>query len=474
MQNNYDLVVIGGGSGGIAAALSAARLGIKVLLVEKESMLGGTSTVAGVCCWEPSVGGTGIPLDIYNRLKQIPDAVGIYGGGRHFRTDKPTYWPHDPGRVGFPGGENIIKDRTYADTLQRHVPGGGRADEEFIQNTWHGVVFEPMDFARVTMDMLLETGNCDVLLNTTFVDAHSENGKILNIRLSNGSVVNSLFWIDSSGDGVLSQACGAESLVGLDSQSRYNEPSAPEIPDKNAINGATLIFRVSPIKTSDVKPSKPEPCWWSEYYPLVVCTWFPNGDIQINMLPTISGGEMIKMNQAEAYEECTKRVQAQWDFMQYWWPEFRQFKFVKTFSMIGIRESKRIECEYMLNEYDVAGGLSKQKHPDIISITDHPFDTHGSSGKWHGELAEPYGIPYRSLIPKGFTNLLTACRCAGFSSIAASSCRLSRTMMQLGQAAGTAVSIAKSMDISLPEVPTEELKKVLIKQNVQLDWPMPI
>ncbi len=83
-NNSYDLVVIGGGSGGIAAALSAARLGVQVLLVEKESMLGGTSTVAGVCCWEPSVGGTGIPFDLYRRLKHIPDAVGIYGGGQNF------------------------------------------------------------------------------------------------------------------------------------------------------------------------------------------------------------------------------------------------------------------------------------------------------------------------------------------------------------------------------------------------------
>ncbi len=140
--------------------------------------------------------------------------------------------------------------------------------------------------------------------------------------------------------------------------------------------------------------------------------------------------------------------------------------------MLGIRETRRIMCEYMLNEYDITNGLSRQKHPDIIGITDHPPDIHGSSAHRIRELSEPYGIPYRTLIPKGFSNLLAASRCAGFSSIAASSCRLSRTMMQLGQAAGTATAIAISMGISLPQVPAEKLKSALRAQHVQLEWPM--
>jgi len=55
--NTYDLVVIGAGSGGIGAALAAARAGLRVLLVEKSDMLGGNATRCGVNCWEPGVGG---------------------------------------------------------------------------------------------------------------------------------------------------------------------------------------------------------------------------------------------------------------------------------------------------------------------------------------------------------------------------------------------------------------------------------
>jgi hypothetical protein len=81
-------------------------------------------------------------------------------------------------------------------------------------------------------------------------------------------------------------------------------------------------------------------------------------------------------------------------------------------------------------------------------------------------------VPYRCLIPKGFDNLLVACRAASFSSLAASSCRLSRTMMQLGQASGTAAAIARGRSVSLPQVPPGVLGDALREQHVQLDWPM--
>jgi hypothetical protein len=68
----------------------------------------------------------------------------------------------------------------------------------------------------------------------------------------------------------------------------------------------------------------------------------------------------------------------------------------------------------------------------------------------------------------------TVCRGASFSSIAASSCRLSRTMMALGHAAGTACALAKEKSLSLREVPASELRRCLRKEHVELEWPRPI
>ncbi|MBT7298683.1 MAG: FAD-dependent oxidoreductase, partial [Victivallales bacterium] len=70
-----DVVVAGGGSGGFGAALAAARAGLRVVLVERDGILGGASTVGGVNCWEPSCGGTGFPYELYCRLRRHPQAV---------------------------------------------------------------------------------------------------------------------------------------------------------------------------------------------------------------------------------------------------------------------------------------------------------------------------------------------------------------------------------------------------------------
>ena len=70
-----QVCVIGGGSGGIGAALAAARAGAKVVLLERESVLGGTSTMAWVHTWEPVSGANGIPRDLYMAMKEDPLAV---------------------------------------------------------------------------------------------------------------------------------------------------------------------------------------------------------------------------------------------------------------------------------------------------------------------------------------------------------------------------------------------------------------
>ena len=81
----YPLAVIGGGSAGIGAALAAARLGVETVLIERDGMLGGTAVNAGVSCWEPVAGATGIPFDIYRvrkRYRPLPSASRAPAGSR--------------------------------------------------------------------------------------------------------------------------------------------------------------------------------------------------------------------------------------------------------------------------------------------------------------------------------------------------------------------------------------------------------
>lgn len=460
------LCVIGGGSAGIGAALAAARMGVDTVLVEKESMLGGTSTNGAVDSWANTAGATGIPYDIYCELTNIPDAVGIGSMGRHFCH--PTH-----NTPPFPGGEGVIDNSlTYQDTLLRSGTQGLIEDEQRCRKQWHGVIFELNQFDKTVQKMLKNTGNCRTLLDSTLTDVKMKaSGEVDTVKLADGTIIKADLWIDNSG--VMAKLAGIELLSGEDPKCRFNEPDAPEEPILN-LNGATLIFRITPSADNKIEPLPddiPNACWWAEHFPALCCSEYPNGDRNCNMLPTISGKEYMELGEEKAYAECIRRVKAFWHYIQTNYPEFQGYRMMWTAKRIGVRETFRVMCEYMLNENDLLQGISKQKHSDIIAISDHMMDSHGAGGRKSGELHEPYGIPYRCLIPIGFTNLLVVGRIAGFSSIAASSCRLSRTMMQLGQAAGTA-AVQAVQNKNFAKVNIAELQQKLCQQHVQLTWPM--
>jgi hypothetical protein len=463
MSDHFDLIVVGIGSGGFGAALAGARQGLSVLCLEKADRIGGNAVRSGVTMWESGVGGTGFPFEIYKRLKKTPGAVGVYSFGRH------SMWS---GRESFPGGEHVIDaSRRYIDTLRRHPFPGKPSDEAFRREHMHGIVFEPDAYEGVLREMLAETGRVRVWTETTFDIVDVKDGRITGMTLTNGKRVTADAYIDGTGGGALCRAAGCEMMYGQESRDQFNEPNAAEKPNER-INGVTLIFRVGKTDTPGVDPLPdgiPAECWWGRF-PAVSAVRYPNGDYNCNMLPTIVGSHFAKMGYEKAYEECQRRIRAFWHYMQTGWPEFQAYRVKWVAPALGVRETTRVLGEYVLCQSDLSDGLSKQQHADIIAIADHPTDRHGAGGGI-GEMAGPYGVPYRCLIPKGFKNLLIACRGSSFSSLAASSCRLSRTMMQLGQAAGTAAGLASQHSVDLPEVPPEKLRPSLANQHVELTWP---
>jgi len=293
--------------------------------------------------------------------------------------------------------------------------------------------------------------------------------------LSDGRALVADYHVDATGDGLLCMTAGCPTMTGQESRDRFGEPHAPANATAR-VNGVTLIYRVTPAPAPRVEPlpaGVPEGCWWAGGFPSAQINQYPNGDLNVNMLPTIDGAEFLRRGYSESVEECRRRVLAHWHYLQSGFAEFRNFRLSWMAPALGIRESRRVVGEYVLTEHDLVAGVNGQKHPDIICLADHIADTHGSHARGHGEPREPYGVPYRCLIPKGQRNLLVACRAASFSSIAASSCRLSRTMMQLGQAAGTAVALARQLKLDLPDVPAGRLRAALRAQHVQLDHPLP-
>jgi hypothetical protein len=457
-----DVCVVGGGSGGFAAALAAARLGLEVVLVEKSDQLGGNSVRGGVNCWEPGVGGTGIPFDLYRRLLQIPQAVGIYSFGRHI------CWP---ARGFIPGGEALIDPSLhYVDSLRRYGSKGMAQAEAFCRQYWHGVVFEPEAMDAVMKLMLIETGHCRILLNTALAEVRTAHGRVESVVLGNGATVQARVVVDGTADALVCVAAGCETMTGQESRDRFGEPSAPEHPNAR-VNGVTLLYRTTPVPTPAIE-TPAVACWWRKDFPVTGIYHYPNGDLNLNMLPSMEGEEFMQLGPAAAYEECRRRVLAHWADLQTRYEEFRGFRLKWISPALGVRETRRVVGEVVLAEQHLKAGFSGQRQDDLIAIADHALDRHGAGGGC-GELTEPYGVPFGCLIPKGYRNLLVACRGAGFSSLAASSCRLSRTMMQLGQAAGTAAFLACEKDLPMSEVAPERLRSMLREQHAQVDWPTP-
>ncbi|WPJ96951.1 FAD-dependent oxidoreductase [Coraliomargarita algicola] len=454
----FDLIIAGAGSGGLGAAITAGRLGLRVALIEAAKTLGGNAARGGVNCWEPGVGGTGLPFEIYRRLKQIPKAVGIYRHGRHL-------W-RDP---SFPGGECILDPSLrYTDSLRRFL-----LDGEDKLDIWHGVPFEPNDYVKVVSELLNETQNI-TLFSGSAVTSITQNGhRIKSVSLDDGTTLTADTFIDATASIILARLAGCRTSLGRESSQTYGESAAPKQAD-DSLNAVTQLYRVDPHSGQpSIEPLPegiPSECWWAPKFPSAVFNQYPRGGWNVNMLPTMEAREFSSLRYDTAHKECARRVHAHWHHIQTVLPEMQSFRLSWLAPALGVREEQRLVGRYVLTQQDLDDTLKKQPHDNIICIADHSKDVHGEVHV-HKELSFPYGVPYRCLLPREFDNLLVACRGASFSAIAASSCRLSRTMMQLGQAAGTAAALAKDQQLDVADVDTGALRTSLRKQHIQLEWP---
>jgi NAD(P)-dependent dehydrogenase (short-subunit alcohol dehydrogenase family) len=440
-----QICIVGGGSGGVGAALAAARAGVEVLLVERLGQLGGTSTSAYVSGWEP---GPGDPFarEIFERL-HAAGAAGVTAETNPERKLGPfALWRINP-------------ELTYDDSLYR-------AGHRYV--TCHGVVFNPEAMSALMAQLLRETGRCRVLLNTRFVQAETAGPRVTAITAcsAEGTAyrVEAAVFIDSTGDVELCRAAGCETMLGAEPKSRFQEPSAPEQPIVG-LNGVSLCYR---LRKADrpAPPREPDPA--VKRFPRSAhVIALPCGDLIVNPLAVMAGNVAAELGREKAYAACKPIVEAHWHWLHQQ-PPFAGYEFHDFAAMLGVRESYRVVGDYVLTEHDLRAGLAKQQHADIVALADHSMDVHSSGrGGFCIELAGPYGVPLRALLPRGKDNLLVACRGASFSHLAASSCRLSRTILALGHAAGLTAAQAVRSGRPLREVDVRTIQREMKLAKVQ-------
>ena len=447
-----QVCVIGGGSGGIGAALSAARAGAQVVLVEKQNVLGGTSTLGFVNNWEPGPDSQ-YAYEIYQRMKKISNAIAVT---KDVRGDKHY------------GVLKIDSEATYFSTLRRSdLPPPG------------GVVFNAGKFEQVILEMLQATQRCNLLLNTSFVKAYTENKRVASIEAisTEGTVyqVTADVFIDCTGDLLVCRDAGCEYMLGADPKYLFHEPSAPETPNKE-LNAISLCYQIRRSQ-NPVKAVIPE----GEFNygrATAVAYDIPGKEdlLSINPLGIMEGKYLIEHGYDSAYQQAKKIVDHHWAHLQTF-PHFTEYEFDSYAPMLGIRESYRLTGEYVLTQNDLLQGFRMQEQTDIIALADHPMDVHGRNTSLK-EVKDAYGVPYRCLIPKGWENVLVASRSAGFSQIAASSCRLSRTILAIGQAAGFAAYLSSTLKIPVKDVPIERVQAEInlkLRPKYELNaMPLPI
>ena len=416
-----DVCVVGGGSGGVGAALAAARAGAKVALVERNEVLGGTSTMAWVSNWEPTVGGGGLPMEIWGRMAELPLACADF-----------DYRQGEPRRGG------------------KSMP------------------YEPHALALTMSTMLEEApGQPLLLLGTSLVQVDAPGGEVRAVRVScRGETywIQAKVFIDCTGDGSLCSMAGCDVMLGADAKSAFDEPSAPDEPHLR-FNSLTHMYRITDTGADQPPPPKPElerRCPFpAARYPL------PNGDIMVNAVDMLNADVLSVLDSGRIRRRSEDLVLDHFHQMHDQ-GGFKSWAIVGIAPEVGVRESRRIVGEYVLREQDCLVGAKGQDHPDMIAITDHSLDVHGA----HGGLRElpngAYGVPYRCLLPKGATGLMVACRAASFSQIAASSCRLQRAMIALGQAAGNAAAMSVADGAPLRSVDVAALQTALRSQGVEL------
>jgi hypothetical protein len=435
MKETYDLIIVGGGSAGVGACLAAAAAAPErsILLVERDDILGGTSTVGGVHNWEPGIASGRIHAEIARRL--LANGQGCVGKTiSHVSPDQPM-------AISAPCQD------PYAST-QRRAGLIGEAIRRFH--------FEPQGMAAAMAAMISEHPNVTVFMKTTCSRVQLDNRQVCSVVLQRGletlNIKGKLF-IDATADIIVARDAGCAWSYGQEASDVYDEPSAPDTAGL-CVNAVSLIFRVtakvepgvdpipSPYDQADVRD------WMNANFPnnlpVSFVTQYPDGDYCFNMLPTMEGDTYSALPEKEAYEICKARVYHYFQWLQSN-KNMARFCLRSIADRVGVRETYRLKAQYVLNENDIRAPFGMQPHfTDVIAFADHAVDIHGREGACHKmspHLKAPYGIPYSCLLPRELDNLLVACRGSGFTHIAASSSRLSRTMMALGEAAGTAAAL---------------------------------
>ncbi|HEY7025762.1 MAG TPA: FAD-dependent oxidoreductase [Candidatus Limnocylindrales bacterium] len=423
IAERYDVVVVGSGSAGSSAAISAARAGASTLLLDRMAFMGGTSTAV---------------LDTF---------YAFYTPGEQPRRV-----------VGGLGWE--VVDRLTAQHVAFERPNTYGAGT--------GVTYD-QETLKVTWEQMAADASVDLLLHTWATGVRFDGRRIEAVRIWNKGGerwISASVVVDASGDADLCAFAGAD----------YEDYKST-----GKVQSLSTLFRVANVDVDIAAQTKKAEMWklmreaaadGSYALPRLEGSWHRTpfeGVVMVHMtrIPNVDATDPVALTAAEV--EGRRQVREYHRFLRDRVPGFEESVVVGTSPSIGIRESRRVVGDYQLTRSDVLGA---RRFDDEIALCGAPIEDHGAGGETDWQYVAGgavYGIPYRALLPRSLDGLLVAGRCFSSTHDAHASARSMATCMAMGQAAGTAAALAAAGNCLPRDVPADTLRSRLRTDGAILD-----
>ena len=459
-----DVVVAGGGTAGVIAALAAARGGAKTMLIEGRGFLGGmlTDGNAGITMFQKFSGKPEEHAKDLETLAKDPDALHVAKG--------------------------IPMEITKRLLAKRYALGN--------EGTVGAYLFTSSEnFKRVLIEMM-EESKVKLRFYSMIVDVVKDGGVVKGVVMESKSgreIVPAKMFIDCTGDGDLCVRAGAEYTVGVTkddvcaAQAKIGEMHPmgvmfkvgnvdfdrlfdfvgknPEYFSKQPFarftyEEAFARYKKGEMATFDLRRKGKNPGRVQVYN-------LPDKGVACLGCPSIAKKDGCNADDVTAAECELAKIIGRWMDSLREIPGFEN-RFLLQVPQMGVRETRHIQGEYLLGLMDI---YKQREFEDCIGFGAHPIDTRPRPA-WLNDPATSYPprwyfqIPFRSLIVKGLENTLVAGRCISATHEAFGCIRPTVQCMVIGEAAGTAAALALKKGVSLRGLDYGELRSELKKNGV--------
>jgi hypothetical protein len=397
VRHDADLAVIGGGLAGVCCAITAARAGLKVVLVQDRPVLGGNSS-SEVRLW-------------------------VLGATSHM------------------GNNN------------RWAREGGVIDELLLENQFRNPEGNPLIWDTILLEKTIAEKSVTLLLNTAVHDLEKSGPDTLrSVRAfcsqnSTAYTIAAPLFVDASGDGIVGFLAGAAFRVGAEAAAEFDEAFAPATANRELLGHSIYFYSKNtgrPVKFTPPSYALQDITQIPRYRDFNAAEygcrlwWIEYGGLR----DTVHDTEEIKW-------ELWKVAYGVWNYIKNSgrFPEAANLTLEWVGTIPGKRESRRFEGDYMVSQRDL---IEQRPQPDAVSFGGWSIDLHPPAGvysekpgcqQWHAKGVFP--IPYRSLYSRNISNLFLAGRIVSASHIAFGSTRVMATCAHSAQAVGLAAVLCR-------------------------------